>query len=324
MLYRTFFEKISVHRAKILLGASFLIAGYLIGHFCGFSQVPPASKLVATDTSFINPTVTSSVGKHFIINFKPLRDEYTQIQSQYKHKTYIYFAYLPNSSWVGLGEKDLFYAASTIKVPFAMSLYRSIESGLLKPDIKYAIREEDLNYGFGDLYKKGVDNELTVDELIRLMLERSDNTAMLALRSVNDASGIGDPFINVYQAMGWDTDLLNQNRDYVLINLKTLSNMFLSLYNATYVNVDHSNDILRHLAESPFDDKIVAGVPASVPVAHKVGIAEDIKTYSDCGIVYVPNRHYLLCLGSIGASEKDASNFMKRVSEATYRYVVNN
>jgi beta-lactamase class A len=297
--------------------------GYLMGRYCGISSTLVDVKSVK-NSQFINPTVSSNIEKHFIINFKPLKDEYLRIQSDYRQKTYVYFAYLPNAAWVGIGEKELFYAASTIKVPLAMSIYQSIESGILSPTMKYSIQDADLNNGFGDLYKKGVDNELTIDVLVKLMLEESDNTAMLALRSVNDSAGIGDPFIRVYQAMGWDTDLLNQNRDYVLINLKTLANMFLSLYNGTYVNIDHSNDILEHLANSQFNDKMVAGVPSPIPVAHKIGVAQDLKTYSDCGIVYAPKRHYLLCLGSIGANESDANAFMKRISEATYRYVTNN
>lgn len=99
--------------------------------------------------------------------------------------------------------------------------------------------------------------------------------------------------------------------------------MFLALYNATYINVEHSQLVLDHLAQSPFNDKIVSGVPKGVVVAHKIGVAVPNHTYSDCGIVYAPSRHYLLCVGTVDMDEEDASEFMARVSKSVYDFVIN-
>ncbi len=98
--------------------------------------------------------------------------------------------------------------------------------------------------------------------------------------------------------------------------------MFIALYNAKYVSIEHSQLILRYLDQSQFNEQIVAGVPTSVAVAHKQGVAESGDIYSDCGIVYVPNRSYLLCLGSMGAPKTQADRFMVEVSKTAYAYVL--
>jgi beta-lactamase class A len=307
----------------ILIGAGFG-AGFL------FSLPSSSSPSYKSSYELINPTVTSNLNKHFIINFQPLKEKLIAIQKKYPHKTYIYFVYLNNASWVGLNEKDLFTAASTIKVPLAMALFKAVEDGKLKLTDSYALDELDLDEGFGELYKVGPDKQFTIEELVKIMLEQSDNTATRGIDNIFRKIGIEDPFVDVYQSMGWERGSMElipemgQAPNYQDINLKILSNMFLALYNADYVNIENSNKILSFLASSPFNEKIVAGVPEDILVAHKIGIAAGKDTFSDCGIIYAPNRHYLLCLGSNGKDEKSANKFMAEISKVVYQYVINN
>ena len=100
--------------------------------------------------------------------------------------------------------------------------------------------------------------------------------------------------------------------------------MFLALYNAKYLNLEYSNLLLDYLSGTPFKDRIVDGVPEGVMVSHKIGTSANDSTFSDCGIVYAPNRHYLLCVGSNGGDERAAARFMAEVSKAAYDYVINN
>ncbi len=316
-----------------IISATFFIIGVLLGILLVYWNVvslqspinPPAVSNPAM-YSYLNRTVTVDATKHFIINFAPLKNSLAAVQKKYSQSTYIYFDYLNNASWVGLGERDMFTAASTIKVPLAMAVYRSIEEGKLKPSDAYTLQTSDLDSNFGNLYKVGAGKTYTVEELVKIMLEYSDNTAMNALYSVMSNIGISNPLDDVYTFMGWDNNYLGQdsNVQYQNINVKTLSNMLIALYNAKYDNAADSNQILYYLDESPFNDKIVNGVPEDIAVAHKIGISDENNTFSDCGIVYAPNRNYLLCLGSSGADEKTADAFMTDVSKKVYDYVINN
>lgn len=288
-----------------------------------FMREMPSSAL-----RLINPAVVTDLGKHYIINFKSLRDEYVGIQSRYNNKTFIYFLYLNNGAWIGINEKEAFTAASTLKVPLAMTLMKAVEDKKLSLDNSYSLDKLNLDSNFGVLYKVGPDKEFKVNDLLKIMLEQSDNTAMNGLFQVLNFVGINDPLGDIYNTLGWeleqDVPVLGEPVDYSKINLKTLSNMFLALYNAKHNTIKDSEIILEYLASSPFNDKIVAGVPDTVEVSHKIGTAAPQSTYSDCGIVYVPERHYLLCIGSSGVDEKVAARFMSDVSKSTYKYVINN
>jgi beta-lactamase class A len=307
-----------------------LVAGVAFGAGWVFKPVPPGTVIFEDDSTpadfpLINPSATSNLGKHFIINVVPLKDTLREIREKYAHQTYVYFAYLNNDSWVGFDEKELFTAASTIKVPLAMAVMKSVEQKKLSLDQEYILMEEDLDENFGTLYQKGEGTVLTVEELIQVMLEDSDNTAMQALRHILRDIGITDPFADVYAFMGWDSfGGFGEEPVYFDINLKTLSNMFLALYNAKYVNLEHSQKILGYLDNENFNEEIAPGIPSSIPFAHKTGVQEAEQIYSDCGIVYAPNRNYLLCIGSKGASKSVADKFMTEASRAVYDYVIQN
>lgn len=280
---------------------------------------------------YINKTKVYELGKHYIIDFTSLKKEIVAIQKKYPHKTYIYFDYLNNGSWIGIGEREEITAASLVKVPLAMAVYKAIEERKFTPEQRYALSDFDLDSNFGDLYKSGADSFFTIEDLVKIMLEQSDNTARSALYTVFSRIGIADPLADVYSNLGWDfaPPLLNEGQNvdpnyYNKISLKVLSNMFLSLYNATYVNLDNSQKILDFLANSPYNDKIRAGVPKDIAVSHKIGTAGQENTFSDCGIVYSPNRHYMLCIGSINADEKTAAQFMAEISKAVYVFVITN
>ncbi len=303
----------------------FVIAGYFAHRTFFHSHSQFIER--ADHHSLINPAITANIGKHYIINFKPLRYEIERIIARYPQKAFVYFSYLNNGAWLGINEREEFTAASTIKVPIAMSLLKAIEDKRLDLESRYTLQQLDLDSGFGDLYKNGSDVDFSVDELIGIMLRQSDNTALNALVSVFDRIGIIDPLEGVYGALGWEfTQVipeLGMPVDYSTINLKTLSNLFVALYDAKYVDLDHSQYILQLLTESPFNDRIEAGVPDDILVAHKIGTASADHTFSDCGIVYAPNRNYLLCLGLSGSSEATAARFMAEVSKAVYSYVIN-
>ena len=303
----------------------------IVGSFVAGAWVFSSSSSSSSSSSeftLINKSVTANTGKHFIINFRPLKLELEKIQKKFPQKTYIYFSYVNSGNWIGLNEREEFTAASTIKVPVAMALLKAIEENKLKLSDTYLLEELDLNFDFGDLYKVGSDQEFSVEELLKIMLEQSDNTAQNALAQIFQRIGINDPLGNIYNFLGWEftqsIPAMGQAPTYAKINLKTLSNIFLTLYDAKYINIEHSQKILEYLTRTPFNDKIAAGVPEDVTVSHKIGTATQDKTFSDCGIIYASNRNYILCLGSNGGDEKVAAKFMAEVSAAVYKYVINN
>jgi beta-lactamase class A len=70
-----------------------------------------------------------------------------------------------------------FHAASTIKVPILIAAYRQVERGALSLDDRYRLRDEDRVPGSGVLGTLHAGLNLTVADLLYLMITVSDNTA---------------------------------------------------------------------------------------------------------------------------------------------------
>ena len=111
---------------------------------------------------------------------------------------------------------------------------------------------------------------------------------------------------------------------------KTMSSFFRILYNASYLNSVFSDMALKLLAKTSFVDGLVAGVPSDVFVAHKFGertihINETgevvLRELHDCGIVYYPQKPYILCVMTQGMDFAKLKSAISQISSLTYQSV---
>lgn len=99
-----------------------------------------------------------------------------------------------------------FHAASTIKVPIMIEAYRQMERGLLDPDDTHSLRDEDRVPGSGVLSHLHAGLELTVSDLVNLMITVSDNTAT---NLVLDRTGL-DAVNATMQSLGMRDSILGR------------------------------------------------------------------------------------------------------------------
>ncbi len=252
-----------------------------------------------------------------LINFLDLRKELRSQVAPYGKDFGFYFEYLPTGTSIGVNEKEEFHAASLFKVPVVMAYYKQRERLQMTNDPEVEIKEEHLDNEFGTLYRKGVGHKIKLSEAVKLALEDSDNTAArLVATNVKETD-----FNEVYS--GIDIDLMS-DEDGAIMTAKNYSSILKALYFSAVLGKDSSSEILDYLTKSEFNDKLAAGVPPGVPVAHKIGDFVDKETgdkaYMDCGIVYIPRRPYLLCMVSM-TDEATASQRMSNLSKKVYDYV---
>ena len=74
-----------------------------------------------------------------------------------------------------------------------------------------------------------------------------------------------------------------------------------------------------------FKDGLLAGVPRDVTVAHKfgsrrIGESEKVQLH-DCGIVYAPERPYILCVMTQGSDFTKLAGVIKSISANVYQSV---
>jgi len=82
--------------------------------------------------------------------------------------------------------------------------------------------------------------------------------------------------------------------------------------------------MLELMSQSSDDLRLRSGIPDGISVASKFGVSygsrKDESVYSDCGIIYVPQRPFLVCI-MIQSEEKTAHKIMKDIAEMTYLFV---
>jgi beta-lactamase class A len=99
------------------------------------------------------------------------------------------------------------------------------------------------------------------------------------------------------------------------------------LYNATYLDRDHSEKLLQLLAQSDFSKGIEAGVPNGILIAQKFGDAripdaQGVQVgaeLQDCGIVYYPDHPYVLCVMTKGTDISVLESAISNISQIVYQ-----
>lgn len=304
---------------SVLLILSLLInIGFIIYYFSYDDEIKEANNVSASELKY--PLLSKRIHQEFpqdlLINYLELRTQLREQVKPYGRTFGFYFEYLPTGTSIGVNEKVEFYAASLFKVPVVMAFYHYKERTKMQEDPELVLMEEHIDKNFGDLWQRGVGTKLKTSEVVRLTLAESDNTAVKMLSPyIKD-----EDFNEVYQAL--DIDLRSDNAG-ALISAKNYSSILKALYFSSVLTKDSSNEILDLLTKTKFSDKLAAGVPPQIPVAHKIGDFEakdGTQGFRDCGIVYEPRRPYILCMFSAG-DEQTARERMKLVSQTVYKYV---
>jgi beta-lactamase class A len=250
------------------------------------------------------------------INFSSLRTQLNKYFTDNKLEGSVYFEYLPTGTSVRVSPDTRYRAASLIKLPVAMELYKSKELGKVKLDQKVKLKQEWLNGGYGSLYEKGVGYELTLKDAASIMLQESDNTALRVLVDANKDLEAKD------RALGsLDIELTTHEDGAIDIGTRSYSSFLKCLYFSCYNTFADSQEILGMLTKTPFNTRLVAGIEdKNITVAHKIGVFNR-QIQSDCGIIYVPRRNYVLCVTLTGDDNSETNGRIAEVSRMVYSFV---
>ncbi|OGD56355.1 hypothetical protein A2V71_01410 [Candidatus Berkelbacteria bacterium RBG_13_40_8] len=276
----------------------------------------------------INPSASLIDKKNLLVNFQPLRESLTQKYA--KRDDYLvslYFEYLPTGANISINKDDEIWPASLIKIPVAMAVMKKIENQEWKLKNELVILDEDKSSEFGNLYKEPAGTTMTIEEFLKESLVNSDNTAhFVLLRNIEN-----DELEDVYVHLGLDDIIsaLKKSPDEESldnrITAKRYSVFFRSLYNSTYLTPEYSQKFLEILREAP-KEYLSSGLPDDTIFVHKTGIRTDEAVYTDAGIIYIPNRPYLLTVmiqkkDKTSAPKEEINNLFKDISGEIYDYV---
>jgi beta-lactamase class A len=268
----------------------------------------------------IDPSRNFIEQQHFITNIQPIRDQLNDyIESVSEAKIGIYFEFLNTGANIAINQEARFFPASLIKMPTALAVMKKIEEGEWKLTNELILFSEDADSRYGQLYKQKVGTSFSIEYLLKEMLINSDDTAhRILIRNLN---------VSEYQRTLDGLGMLELfDQDYN-ITAKEYSRIFRALYSSSYLRRELSQQLLEWLSATPFDNFLEAGLTRGVPFAHKIGEHDIENTYLDSGVVYIPNKPYILTVmvqvTSDAVGKPFAEGVMKDISEMVYGYVEN-
>jgi beta-lactamase class A len=228
-----------------------------------------------------------------------------------------------------------FHAASTMKVPVMMALYRAVDTGEMKLDQPIPVRNEFRSIvdgspytldptedGDPDLYQ-AVGGTRPLSELIRRMITRSSNLATNLLIEKIGASRVMDlmreleayhiqVLRGVEDGKAFTAGLNNHT------TAKDLRLAFEALAKGTAFSQRSVQEMLDILKAQEFNEKIPAQLPKGVPVAHKTGDITGI--HHDAAIVFPPGEEpYVLVVLTQGfLDEAEANRVIAEISRVAW------
>ena len=254
-----------------------------------------------------------------------LENNVKYVASQYPAvKPSVYVWQYGTERYADINADNIYSAASIIKVPVLIQLFRSIEKGQLSLDDKMTLTDYYRAEGSGGLQYKAENSQWSIDNLARIMITDSDNSAtnmimakLGSMTDINDAIrqwGLKNTYIQT-----WLPDM-NGN------NYTTARDMATMLYNLDnndkFLNINSREKIFDYMGHVHNSRLIKAGLGSGALFMHKTG---DIgKMLGDAGIVFAPNgtKYIVVILANRPHNSAQGKDFIVKASEVIYNYMV--
>ncbi len=249
------------------------------------------------------------------------------------------FADLKTGDTLFINAHDQFHAASTMKTPLMIELYKQANEGKFFLDDSILIKTEFKSIVDGSPYTMdvSVDSEtvlydnvgkrLPINQLIYQMITKSSNLATNILIELVDAKNVT---ATMRELGALDIEVLRGVEDLKAFD-KGLSNIttaydlmiiFAAIGKEKIIGNKACDEMMSILFAQKFNKIIPAHLPTNVKVAHKTGSITGML--HDSGIVVLPGGHkYVLVLLSKNLEDADAVvSTLATISKLVYDFVV--
>jgi len=238
-----------------------------------------------------------------------------------------------------LNAEENFHAASTMKTPVMIEVYKQAKAGLFSLDdsleVKntfysivdsslYSLNSEDDSEH--DLYE-AVGEKRSIGDLVYDMIIVSSNLATNIVIDLVDARKVTQ---SMRELGAMDIEVLRGVEDIKAYRAglsnsttaKDLMIIFEKMANGATVDQSASSQMIETLLDQKFNDIIPAHLPEEVKVAHKTGSITAL--HHDSGIVFLPDgRNYVLVLLSKNLEDFDkGTETLAGVSKRVYEYMM--
>ena len=249
------------------------------------------------------------------------------------------FKNLSTDEEILISARDSFHAASTMKTPVLIELYKQAAAGQFSLQDSVLVKNEFKSIVDGSLYSMDIDDDSegqlynaigskrTIADLAYDMIIYSSNLATNILIELVDAKKVtqsmrelGAPDIEVLRGVednkAYELGLSNSTTAFDLMAI------YEKLGRGEVVSEQASQEMIDILLDQKFNEIIPAQLPKTVKVAHKTGVITAV--HHDSGIVILPDgRKYVLVLLSRELGDFDSGTAkMADISKMIYDYVI--
>lgn len=223
--------------------------------------------------------------------------------------------------WGWNAEAD-FPAASVIKVPILMAVFKAVQEGRLRLDQTLTVEMRHHVGGAGVLFELHDGVELTVGDLARLMTVVSDNVASNLLLDLLEPEDLPRLFTQLGMRRSCLGRRFMESASPGHDNRTSALDMGLclgALHRQQFLDAPMTHQALAILRRQQFREKIPLMLPPELPVAHKTGELDGVR--HDTGILEVYGRPYVLSLlTQKGGPAWDVDRALAEFSLAVYEW----
>ncbi len=189
-------------------------------------------------------------------------------------------------------------AASTIKIPVMVEVFRQLAAGKFDLNTRVTLRRSDKDWGSGDLAGGRAGSSYPVSRLLALMIDVSDNTATNMLIRL-----VGRPHINQeMEDLGLThtrlTDFIRSEGPHIRWALRSspadMTHLLRAMAQKQLVDEWSSREMIRILTGQEHNSLLPEPLPDGTRIAHKTGTLHD--TLNDVGIVYEGEDPYVIAV----------------------------
>uniref|UniRef100_UPI0025DB2D7F serine hydrolase n=1 Tax=Algoriphagus sp. TaxID=1872435 RepID=UPI0025DB2D7F len=244
----------------------------------------------------------------------------------------------PNDSLL-INSEEEFHAASTMKVPVMIELYKQESEGLLNLNDSILLKNEfksivdgspysmDIGDDSDDIIYSKIGTIVAIKDLINSMITVSSNLATNVLIELVDAKKVtatmrtlGADKIEVLRGVedqkAFDLGLSNST------TAKDLMMIMKAIAQNTAGSKENCEEMISIMKDQQFNEIIPHNLPKEVTVAHKTGSITGV--HHDAGIIYLPDgRSYVLVLLSKNLEDFDLGTMkLAEISKTIYEYMI--
>lgn len=271
-------------------------------------------------------------------NLEKMKHEIQQAIDSSQGTFAVAFKDLKTGNRFSINGDEIFHAASTMKTPVMMEVFKQVSEGRYALTDSVLIKNEFKSIVDGSLFSldstddsdrelyKEIDSKQTLFSLMRRMIDMSSNLAtnliidLVGAKNVNTTmEKLGLKNLKVLRGVE------DQKAYDMKLNNVTTANDQLILYEkiakGKFINKRSCEEMVEILSKQKHNEIIPAYLPKNILIAHKTGSITGVE--HDGGIIFLPDGHkYILILLSKELVDAKAGiETLAKISKIVYEYV---